>query len=170
MRSLSKCNRLYTTRKGFQPDNYKFRSAWNFSTFALKTIQKTQHHQYVFARKDLVEISVRLVESILAIQIHARMERPAHRLEAEKMTLNVPAFLASLDVSATAVIKSFLENQSTKFEVQTQTTEAFEPIFSRFITPYRIDLFFQWNLDRKHRWSSIENHIRSNFCFIPCTG
>ena len=90
-----------------------------------------------------MEISVRLVESILVIQIHARMEQPAHKLEVGKMTLSVPAFLASLDVSATAVIISFLENQSTKFEVQTQTTEAFEPIFSRFITPYRIDLFFQ---------------------------
>ena len=108
MRSLSQCNRLYTTRKGFQPDKYEFRFAWHFSTFALKTLQKTQHHQYVFARKDLVEISVRLVESTLVIQIHAIMGRPAHKLEVEKMTLNVPVFQALLDVFATAVIKSYI--------------------------------------------------------------
>jgi len=47
---------------------------------------------------------VRLVESTLVIQIHAIMGRPAHKLEVEKMTLNVPAFQASLDVFATAVI------------------------------------------------------------------
>ena len=51
---------------------------------------------------------MRLVESILVIQIHARMGRLAHRLEAEKMTLNVPAFQASLDVFATAVIESYI--------------------------------------------------------------
>ena len=80
-----------------------------------------------------MEISVRLVESILVIQIHARMEQPAHKLEVGKMTLSVPAFLASLDVSATAVIISFLENQSTKFSIR---ANILEPI------PYRIDLLF----------------------------
>ena len=71
--------------------------------FSFETIQKTQHHQFVFAQKDSVEISVRLVGSILVIQIHVKMERPAHKLEAEKMTLSVPASLATLDVSAIAV-------------------------------------------------------------------
>ena len=79
-----------------------------FYNFLFKTIQKTQHHQFVFAQKDLVEISVRLVESILVTQIHVRMERPVHKLEAGKMTLSVPASLATLDVSAIAVFKSYI--------------------------------------------------------------
>ena len=132
MRSLSQCNRLYTTRKGFQPYNYEFRFAWHFSTFALKTLQKTQHHQYVFARKDLVEISVRLVESILVIQIHARMGQLAHKLEVEKMTLNVPAFQASLDVFATAVFKYYIFLRKPIDQVRANIFKIYNTVSYRF--------------------------------------
>ena len=79
-----------------------------------------------------MEISVKLVESILVIRIHVRMERPAHKLEAEKMTLSVPASLATLDVSAIAVFKSFLENQSTKFIIRANIFKIYNTVSYRF--------------------------------------
>ena len=133
-----------------------------FYNFSFKTIQKTQHHQFVFAQKDSVEISVRLVESILVIQIHARLERPAHKLEAGKMILSVHASLATLDVSAIEVFKSFLENQSTKFIIRANIFKIYNTVSYRFT-------FLMKSLSEAH----MIQHSKSfpiKLYFIHCTG
>ena len=105
MRSLSKCNRLYSARKGIFSQN-------TFSIFRILKLLfeipfKTQHHQFAFAQKDSAEISVRLVASIPVILIHAKMELPVHKLEVERMISNA---LASRVLLVGYVIEVFMIN------------------------------------------------------------